>query len=642
MKNVHILIISSCSITLESTPYTVHEHYYARFCLSSDYMLVSILLDKMFMVKEKMRKTGWFRIPPWILVGSAVILAPILVFWTHENLSREKRFVTEMMLEKGAALIRSFEAGTRTGMMGMMGMHRGEFRLQRLLMETARQPDIVSLIVTDTKGTILADNNPAMIGKSYGSALDLKRISHSRQVEWRKVKGRNGVPIFEVFRGFLPNRERLRGAKQMTLCNPLCQSFMDDGHHAGTEGTRIGDIIFVDLDMKSVEAVRKADSLHSIIMGLILFLIGFVGIFFLFLTQAYRTAKKTLTRVMAFSDSVVENMPIGLLFIDADGKVVSFNQSAEAVLSMSSTEVLGRHAHEVLPREFHSLVVQCKSQTRIIEKEIDCPLENGALVPLDIIVSPLQGDNDSFLGYIVLFRDLSEIQNLKSEVERSRRLASLGKLAAGIAHEIRNPLSSIKGFATYFKERYKDVPADQETADIMIQEVERLNRVIGQLQEFARPVNIEKRPTDIMKLIQQSLRLVEGDALQREIRVHLEGPPSMDNVTLDPDRIKQVLLNLYLNALEAMGKGGTLTVMVRGEKPGMVEIEIRDTGEGITKEDLAHVFDPYFTRKPSGTGLGLAIVHKIMESHRGEIHIESTVGKGTKVILSFPIKGAQE
>ncbi|MBW2094050.1 MAG: PAS domain-containing protein [Deltaproteobacteria bacterium] len=589
--------------------------------------------------REKAGKREWFRIPPWILVGSVIILGPILIFWTHENLNREKKFVTEMMVEKGAALIRSFEAGARTGMMGMMGMHRGEFRLQRLLTETARQPDIVYLVVTDTNGTILAGNDPEKIGSVHGKNLDLQQISHETKVHWREVRDPDGAHIFEVFRGFLPARGRFRGYDWASMCNPSRQPHLQKNRSRN----RSADIIFVGLDMQSVEAARKADTLHSIIMAVILFLIGFVGIFFLFLTQAYRTAKETLTRVKAFSDSVVENMPIGLLFIDGDGRIVSFNQTAETIMAISSAEVLGQKAHEVLPHELHSLVAQCKSETRIIEKEMDCPLANGAVVPLDIIISPLQGDDDTLLGYIALFRDLSEIQNLKSEVERSRRLASLGKLAAGIAHEIRNPLSSIKGFATYFKERYQDVPADQETADIMIQEVERLNRVIGQLLEFARPVSIEKRLTNVLELLRQSLKLVEGDAAQKKIRVALEeGSFSGKLVDIDPDRIKQVLLNLYLNALEAMGEGGILTVAVRQKEPGMIEIEIRDTGKGISKEDLTHVFDPYFTRKPSGTGLGLAIVHKIMESHHGEIHIESAVGKGTKVILSLPAKGVQE
>jgi two-component system, NtrC family, sensor histidine kinase HydH len=590
------------------------------------------------MKSTEKKKREWFRIPPWILVGSVIILAPILVFWTHENLDREKKFVTELMVQNGAALIRSFEAGARTGMMGMMGMGGGQFRLQRLLMETARQPDIVYLIVTDTNGTILAANDPDKIGSVHGRGMDLRQISQSRKVEWREVKEPDGKHIFEVFQGFLPKWGRFRGFNRMFPRDSSAQPRMQGGRY----GSDSSEIIFVGLDMKSVAAARKADTLHSIMMAVILFLIGFVGIFFLFLTQAYRTARTALTKVKAFSDSVVENMPIGLLFIDGEGRIVSFNQTAETIAGLSAAEVLGRNAGDILPRELWSLVAEYRAENKIVEKEMECAFRNGRVVPMDIIVSALKEDGSASLGYIVLFRDLSEIQDLKIEVERSRRLASLGKLAAGIAHEIRNPLSSIKGFATYFKERYKDVPADQETADIMIEEVERLNRVIGQLLEFARPVSIEKEPTDIQELVSQALRLVEGDAAQKKIRVSLEGPPLEKRVSLDPDRIKQVLLNVFLNALEAMGEGGTLTVGVRQKRPGIVEITITDTGKGISKEDLTHVFDPYFTRKPSGTGLGLAIVHKIMESHRGEIHMESAVGKGTTVTLSFPVEGDDE
>ncbi len=599
--------------------------------------MVSILLKMMLMSKDTIKQKEWFRIPPWILLGSAFILVPILIFWTHENLNREKKFVTEMMVEKGAALIRSFEAGARTGMMGMMGMQGGSFRLQRLLTETAQLPDIVYLMVTDTNGRILAHNDPQKIGGFHGNGLDLRRISHSKRLNWRLVKYPDGSHVFEIYGRFQPSRGRMPGAHWRMMLDASPPRLSDNQGKAPT-----ADIIFVGLDMKSVEASRKGAARHSVIMALILLLIGFGGIFFLFLAQAYRSAKSSLTRIKAFSDNVVENMPIGLLFINANGKIASFNQTAESVLKLSSSEVLGRHAGEVLPPQLEYLTSRPNDHRQILEKEIDCPLKDGMVIPLDIIISSLTADDGTLLGKIVLFRDLSEIQDLKSEVERNRRLASLGKLAAGIAHEIRNPLSSIKGFATYFKERYRDVPADQETADVMIQEVERLNRVIGQLLEFARPVSIEKRQTDVLELLRQSLKLVEADAARKKIRVALEGPPLGSKVPLDPDRIKQVLLNLYLNALEAMSEGGTLTVTVQAKEPNMVEIEISDTGEGISKEDLVHVFDPYFTRKPSGTGLGLAIVHKIMESHGGEVHVESAPGKGTKVILSFPLEGVQE
>ncbi|MFH1122355.1 MAG: ATP-binding protein, partial [Pseudomonadota bacterium] len=249
-------------------------------------------------------------------------------------------------------------------------------------------------------------------------------------------------------------------------------------------------------------------------------------------------------------------------------------------------------------------------------------------------VSSLSGEGGSGWGTIVLFRDLTEVQNLKREIEKSRRLASLGRLAAGVAHEIRNPLSSIKGFATYFKERYRDNPEDQKTAEIMIQEVDRLNRVIGQLLEFARPVAIEKKPTSLHTLIHHSLRMVERQAREKDITIRKDLSPLVDKIPLDADRINQVLLNLYLNAIEAMEKGGTLSVVLGMDSdPKRVKIIVSDTGVGIGKKDLDQIFDPYFTTRQSGTGLGLAIVHNIIESHMGEVRVQSQPGVGTMIII---------
>jgi two-component system sensor histidine kinase HydH len=258
-------------------------------------------------------------------------------------------------------------------------------------------------------------------------------------------------------------------------------------------------------------------------------------------------------------------------------------------------------------------------------------------IPMEVIASFLEDEGGEFLGHVILFRDLSEIRHLKREVERSQRLASIGKLAAGIAHEIRNPLSSIKGFATYFKERYKEVPEDQETAEIMIQEVERLNRVIGQLLEFARPMSIKKKPTSLGALVQDSLKMIEGDAHRKGINVHVKSVSDMEEVSIDADRMKQVFLNVYLNALEAMESGGTLSVELhRDDAANNIEIAISDTGTGIKEEDLPHIFDPYFTTKSSGTGLGLAIVHKIIESHGGTVRVQSQHDTGTTVTIIIP------
>ena len=642
---------------------------------------------------NKFIKRYWSGIPPWIILGAVVILVPIFVFWTLQNINKQKENTTLLLLEKGEALIRSFEAGTRAGIRGMLGMPGTDFKLQRLLTETANQPGVLYISVTDNQGTIMAHSEPARIGETYGKDLDFEGIILSSQLEGRQVVSTEGGVTFEVFRKFSPrpriphpppplfdlrpiiiggddseekgsesdtcgNGPPIKGAEPSYLGQgawfhgkgPPFKGKEPFGPGSGIYGPRYpgkrfdpdirGDepeqVIFVGLDMGPIEAARKEDTRNTVVMAFILLMIGFAGIVTLSLAQAYRSTKTSLTRIKAFSDNVVENMPIGLLTIDTEGKVASFNETAELLLRLPSTEVLGRKADEVLPMELFGLTYELDDEG-IIEEDIDCTIEDGKVVPMEVIISPLEGDRDTFLGHVILFRDMTEVQNLKKEVERTQRLASLGRLAAGIAHEIRNPLSSIKGFATYFKERYKEIPEDRDTAQIMVREVERLNRVIGQLLEFARPMTIKKRPISMKTVIQHSLKMIEAQARDKNIKTSVKLSSDIKEISIDPDRINQVLLNLYLNAIEAMEEGGSL--MVSLSKDGSfqrVKIVISDTGIGISKEDLVHIFDPYFTTKQSGTGLGLAIVHKIIESHRGEVRVESESGKGTTVTVILP------
>jgi two-component system sensor histidine kinase HydH len=300
--------------------------------------------------------------------------------------------------------------------------------------------------------------------------------------------------------------------------------------------------------------------------------------------------------------------------------------------------VLGKKSEDILPFQLTDLITEVKTSNEVIEKEIDCPVRDGKLIPMEVSVSLLEGADNTFLGYIILFRDLTEIQDLKKEIELSQRLASVGKLAAGVAHEIRNPLSSIKGFATFFSEKLGDIPEYKSTADIMIHEVERVDRVITDLLEFARPLEVKKKSVPIKTVLQHSLKLIESKAQAKNIRINTKFSTEIKQAQIDQDRIQQVLLNLYLNSIEAMEEGGTLQVDLSvAENQQALVISISDDGLGIKKEDLVHIFDPYFTTKQTGTGLGLAIVHKIIESHNGELKVVSEVGKGTRITITLPL-----
>jgi len=385
--------------------------------------------------------------------------------------------------------------------------------------------------------------------------------------------------------------------------------------------------IFAGLALEGSEHGKQQYLNHVIINGVVLFFFGCFGIVGLFVLQGYRAARSSLYMVRAFSNKVVETMPAGLIAVNFDLEVTSCNR--EAIL------ILGGDGGTLLPTEFLEMAKTMKEKNEKIARELALKSLSGASLLLDVSASPILDDHGDASGYLFLFRDLTEFKELKIEVERSRRLAAVGKFAAGVAHEIRNPLSSIKGFATYFKERYKNVPEDLEIADIMVHEVERLNRSITQLLEFAKPIPIVPKKVDLNELIAHSIKLVEHDLVNKGIGVKRSLPRDISTVTIDPDKLNQILLNLYLNAIQAMEKGGELEIRVNIFH-GDLLLEIKDTGKGITPSDLDRIFDPYFTTRAEGTGLGLAMVHRAVEAMDGEIRVESLEGRGTTFFLKLP------
>lgn len=539
--------------------------------------------------------------------------------------------ITRLLIEKGQVQLRAFEFLSGGNIQDSIEM-------------ASRLPDVSHIIITDPQGNIKNHKDTDRIGEKYAKDLDLSLAGESGEIKWRKISGSDGTPIFEVYRRLrlmpipMPMMPSRRGRPSSPSLPPqslrdmrrLMQENMNNDANS---------IIFLGLDMTNIEARSREDTREVFKRGIYLFLIGLAGISLLILFQAYRSARSSLSRIKALSDNIVENMPIGLVVLDTDSIIASFNFTAETLLNISGDKIIGKPVEDKLPNQFVELINKLKKNKKNIVKELEIDLGEHGKVYLDINMSVLEDNSGTLLGYIILFRDLSEVQALKEEVERSTRLASIGRLAAGVAHEIRNPLSSIKGFATYFGERYRDIPEDKDTAKIMVNEVERLNRVISQLLDFARPLDIKKEEIDITKIINHSTKMIERNASEKDIRVRVEIPENIPGIAVDSDRINQVFLNLFLNSIEAMDSGGELSVNVACEAGAeIMKITVGDTGKGIDPDELGNIFDPYFTTKQSGTGLGLAIVHRIIESHNGEIKVESRPGKGTSVIIALPLE----
>lgn len=587
------------------------------------------------------RERWWTQVPPWLILGSALVLTPIFLFVTFQSISRQEEETTRLLLEKGAAMIRSFEAGARTG---MRRMGWGGWQVQRLLEEMAQQPDVRYIRVVDEGGRILADSDASRIGTLLQNGMDLYRLAGVQDLEFKELE-EQGVPVFEVFRQFRPMRPPPprggepppRGGESPPRGGgDWCRPHFEPGSSEGQ-----GQVVFLGLDMSPALDARKREVTHAVLLTLTLLGIGLAGMLSLFLAQAYRSTRRSLSRVQAFSDHLVERLPLGLLALDAEERVLSLNDAARRIFRNDERTGHGEAIREILGPLFVEVLASLKEKG-YVEEAWERRVEEGRPLSLEILGSALRDAQGALLGYVLLFKDMTEFRRLEKEVARSRHLASIGRLAAGVAHEIRNPLSSIKGFATYFKERHRGHPEEDRIAGIMIQEVDRLNRVIGQMLEFARPSVLEKKRMPLGPLIAHSMALMEGDAGKKGVHFHFVPPEDPCEAEVDADKILQALLNLYLNALEAMGAGGDISVALRPPGGGgPLQIIVSDTGPGIRSEDLPHVFDPYFTTKSTGTGLGLAIVHKIIESHGGSVRIESREGSGTRIVLSLPESGKE-
>jgi len=555
-----------------------------------------------------------------------------------QNYNREKQYMSRILSEKGAALIKAVEAGTRTGMMGMMW---GGQQVQTLIEETALLPDVLYLTIINKKGMVLASSDKGLLGTQLNHSPYLSMLDLSGKTNWKIVETTNQRLSFEVYKYFRPisNRDTwMNNRMQQMMCRRGMMKGQSNDWCYPPEKAEDEQIMLVGLDPKPFEEARKEDIRNTMIISGVLFVLGLAGFISMFWMQSYRSAKKSLQDTSAIADEVVTSLPVGLIATDKDGKIAFYNSAAERITGLDLSKARGVDPDNILPSHFCGLKEALDRGESISEKEMVCEFTKDKIVPVSVSASKIINEEGQFVGQVLILRDLGEVRHLQDEIRRKEKLAAIGGLAAGVAHEIRNPLSSIKGIASYFKSKFDEDSDDKKAAGVMIQEVDRLNRVISELLEFARPKELKLKQTDINELLEHSVRLIQKEASNKDIAIKLNLSQQQLVAEIDSDRFSQCLLNLYLNALQAMDTGGRLTIENSITEGNSINIEIKDTGSGIKTEDLNKIFDPYFTTKVKGTGLGLAIVHKIIEAHKGQVKVRSVSGQGTAFTIVIPAK----
>ena len=592
---------------------------------------------------------------PWAIVGGIGVVFAVLAGLTIDSLNRQDRVSLDLLSQKGIALMRSLEAGTRAG---MMEREWGLQRLQRLMFETVQQPDIAYIFVTGLDGEIRVHSDADQAGRRYAVDLDLNQLAEKPTAHSRVVETAEGLMVLEVSKRFTPLPPRKfkdRSGRRMGM--GAMRSKME-GHHNQVEIDGMGPtqkkhmlalfagaapeaIIFVGLDMTPFQAARAADIRRAIGMALVMLVVGAAGVLLLFLGQAYRTARSSLHREKAFSQHLVAHLPVGVVAVGPEETIVSVNPVARRLLGRSGAEPSTGHG---LPAAVREVLMDAASKRRPAAQEVVHEVDGHPLT-LEVIVAPLGegADQEEDLGQVMLLRDLTPIKSLQRAVARNQRLAAVGRLAGGVAHEIRNPLSSIKGFATYFKERSQPTEEAGEMATILIQEVERLDRVVGQLLDFSRPAKPARRAVAVGDFLETAFKRIAPAAADRGVTLHLSLDGDLGEASLDPDLVHQALLNLYHNALDAMADGGRLSVSAAGDPAEKcLHLSIGDTGRGIPPEGIGQIFDPYFTTKSTGTGLGLANEHKIIDAQVGEIPVGSEPRRGTVFHNNLPMSDKGE
>jgi len=350
--------------------------------------------------------------------------------------------------------------------------------------------------------------------------------------------------------------------------------------------------------------------------------------------QELETQRKNLSDLQAFKDLVFQSLDTGVIALDLEGRVTAFNRAAEQITGLPARDAIGRRWTALfgpaIALDTVEAAIDGGARTGP-RHELTLPYARGGTVPVRVAFSAMRSADETRVGLIALCEDLSTLREMEERVRQADRLATLGRMAANIAHEIRNPLASMTGAIEALT---NGLPTDERDrlAQIVLRESDRLNEIIKNFLEYARPAPLALEAVDIAHALDEVLVLLEHRGKSLKIVREFTGPLPW---RVDPQQFRQAIWNLCLNAVEAMADGGELRVGAEIRRRRL-EVWVADTGDGIGAADLSHIFEPFFSTKPSGSGLGLALVHRIAQDHGGDVDVRSSPGFGSHFTLSVP------
>ena len=655
-----------------------------------------------------------------LMLGLILLGAVFLIIQGH--LKEERSRMLEHMKNRADVLIWTLEGSARTlssPWPGRGDMFAGSSGRQRdnplsagrqiLLEQAALQPGVEYIAICDQGGKILAHNDPERVGGSLypPEAMQVWKVLAESSGNYLEQGGKK---IFEVVKAFTP-RHLPRGVQRRM--RPQQNAAHPDGGHGGPEGMAQEEssalhgqrgvqpdaYIFIGLNAAPFEAILARRARSAFITGGGVVFGGISCLALIFLIQNFRASRRYYHNARALGLQVFSNLPLGLLAAGRDGAVLLYNRHAAGMLDLPALGSGGSPDGLVPPSAFfrtlrledyplldwQGMQARIDSGELIIEQELEIRRSHAAPLPVSLSVSPIRDYQGNAAGYLYILRDLKEVNWLREQAQRGERLSALGNLAAGVAHEIRNPLSALKGYLVWMGEKLcpagaftqgqeanpSKIPLEMqaptcqaplqgrekrasgkaaekslcEAVDLMSGEVERLDRVVGELLGVARAGQLHLEKQNLFEVVQRALRLTQAEADQKQVQLVFGCGSALDEACalIDKDRLLQALLNIMINAVQASPKKGEVRVSLGrsqdADGSGNLLIRVEDDGPGMSSEVQSRLFTPYFTTKADGTGLGLTITHQIVEQHRGRLEVSSMPGRGSRFSIVLPDLG---
>ncbi len=569
----------------------------------------------------------FLKIAPYGILLIVFIVASSLLLWDIQ-ISKSNIHVSSFLIhERGKSILQTIESNIIASNVNT------KERLDDLIMNYALQDDVEFIALANERGEVLISNNSAMIGQMLpvnSPACDMNNgngnfcINLDFSFDEAKL---NKTEYIIVQRTLFRSRPPKHSMHSQHRRERFMQHRSDFNRNLNAENRQL--FLVVGFKTEEIMQAKLLDDRKILINTIAFGFLLFMSILSFILLKKYQKYYQLIEESKVYFDGLMTTIPLGIITINMQNTIITCNPITEKMFK--SGNLTGKNICDFIPA-----IAYLDFNKPVINALVKIAGNSGNNFELNSF--SINIDNEKKAIGIIL-RDLKEIQKLQEELNRKDKLASVGQLAAGIAHEIRNPLSSIRGFARIFAENAKEGSEEKALAQIMNQEICRVDKVISDLLEFSKPNTLVLNKVSLQKLIEQVEKSLMLQAKEHGIRFVNE--IAIQELTLDFDRMIQVFYNLLINSIEAMHKISdadkkTITIKAWQEQNNAL-ITIQDKGQGIPQNKLSSLFTPYYTTKAKGTGLGLVIVQKIIEAHKGTVKAESEENAGTTFIITLPI-----